>query len=76
MNNIDQIIRDRLYNHPNEWQWEGNRFLKGNGITLVLSANDERWTFVVGNQIGYIKLSYLTHCCIEMARKLKHIESK
>ena len=69
---IDSIIRDRLFSHPDEWAWSGPRFLNGAGIHLVRGF-DERWTFVVGEQRGYIKLSVFTHGCIELARLLKNI---
>jgi hypothetical protein len=73
---IDSVIRGRLFNHPDEWCWSGSRFLKAPGVTLVRTVGDERWTFVVGEQLGYIKLSLATHYQIEMARKLKHIKDK
>jgi hypothetical protein len=70
---IDSVIRDRLFSHPSEWSWRGSRFLKANGVTLVRSLHDERWTFVVGGHMGYVKLSLVTHLQIEMARALKRI---
>lgn len=72
---IDSIIRGRLLNHSHEWLWDGPRFLKAPGVTLV-RGSDERWTFVVGESLGYIKLSYVTHGCIEMARMLRNIPNK
>jgi hypothetical protein len=72
---IDSIIRGQLYGHSVEWSWDGPRFLIGPGIRLVL-ASDDRWTFVVGDQRGYVKLSRFTHACIEMARALKSIPDK
>ena len=73
---INAIIFDRLMNHPSEWFWDGPRFLKGPGVCLVRSLSDGRWTFVVGEQLGYIKLSYITHTAIEMSRMLRRIPDK
>tara|TARA_R110002153_G_C13214929_1_gene488226 strand:+ start:852 stop:1091 length:240 start_codon:yes stop_codon:yes gene_type:complete len=70
---IDRVIRARLFSHPSEWSWRGSRFLNAPGVTLVRSVTDERWTFVVGKQLGYVKLSLITHLQIEMARALKRI---
>jgi hypothetical protein len=70
---LDQVIRARLFSHSSEWSWQGPRFLNGPGVTLVRSVTDERWTFVVGEQLGYVKLSLVTHMQIEMARALKRI---
>jgi len=70
---LDRIVRDRLFNHPEEWSWNGPRFLNGGGIHLVKSLMDDRWTYVVGEQRGYIKLSRFTHACIELSRKLRDI---
>jgi hypothetical protein len=70
---LDSLIRARLFNHPSEWIWVGRRFLTAPGVTLVRSVTDERWTFVVGEQLGYVKLSLVTHMQIEMARALKRI---
>jgi hypothetical protein len=73
---IDSVIRDRLFNHPSEWSWRGPRFLKAKGVTLVRGLYNERWTFVVGEQMGYVKLSLITHLQIEMARALRYIPDK
>jgi hypothetical protein len=70
---LDSLIRARLFSHPSEWSWVGHRFLTAPGVTLVRSVTDERWTFVVGEQLGYVKLSLVTHMQIEMARALKRI---
>ncbi len=70
---LDTVIRNRIFSNPNEWSWDGPRFLKAPGVTLCRSVIDNRWTFCVGEQLGYVKLSRLTHACIEMARLLKSI---
>ena len=73
MSALDRIIRERLFSHPEEWSWNGPRFLDGAGIHLVKSLTDNRWTYVVGEQRGYIKLSWLTHSCIELSKRLRDI---
>jgi hypothetical protein len=70
---IDSVIRARLLSHSSEWTWVGPRFLTAPGVTLVRSVTDERWTFVVGEQLGYVKLSIVTHMQIEMARALNRV---
>ena len=73
---LDSVIRNRILSNSSEWFWDGPRFLKAPGVTLCRTVTDERWTFCVGEQLGYVKLSHLTHACIEMARLLKNIPDK
>jgi hypothetical protein len=73
---IDSVIRGRLFSHPEEWSWRGSRFLIAPGVTLVRTVGEERWTFVVGEQLGYVRLSLATHLQIEMARMLKYIPNE
>jgi hypothetical protein len=70
---LDSVIRGRLLNHSKEWSWDGPRFLKAPGVTLVRSLSSGRWAFVVGKQLGYVDLSLITHAQIEMARALRLI---
>ena len=69
---IDRMIRKNLLSRPEDWRWDGERFLRHkDGTILVRRLTDNRWAFVVPN-IGQIKLSMLTYVGIEMARKLRN----
>ena len=62
MGQLEKIILNSLKNEPNQWTCEDGRFLinTAHGIRLVRPvASPSRWTFVLGEQLGYITMSRL-----------------
>jgi hypothetical protein len=68
---LDRIIRQSLWNHPEEWVWgDMDRFLMRGAVRLVRPVVDDRWCYCVSD-LGAVRLSLATHLGIEWARRLK-----
>lgn len=71
---LDRVIRESWESEPEKWAWNGRWALIGPGIRLELPCGEHvRWSVVVGDRIGHVELSALTHLCIETAWALAEI---